>query len=110
MTDDDWWLFDNGYGGIHLGYGFNVRSAKAYVLESIAESFAEGGLSPSACRQAAYSYHVRLVGGPMSYDSARAAREAWERQDWEMALREARPAARRAYGLAPVRRTRKRAA
>jgi hypothetical protein len=94
-----WWLIDNSHGGIHLGCGRTAVEAKAYVRESIAETYAGEGLPPSACRQAAHSYRVRLVGGPLTYEAACAARAAWNAEDWESALQDARPNVRRAYGL-----------
>lgn len=101
MTAIQAWLFCNRYGGISAGFGRTAAEAKTDVLSAIAESFAEAGLSASAARQAAYSYSVRLVGGPMTPDEAGTARRAWEAEDWEAALAKARPHVRRAYGLPP---------
>ena len=95
----DYWLFHNNQGGLSVGAGWTARAAKADVLDAIAESFAGEGLSITAAKRAAYSYHVRLVAGPVSFDEAQAARRAWECEDWETALLHARPAVRRAYGL-----------
>lgn len=97
----DCWLFDNRYGGIHVGFGWTASQGKGNVLDAIAEAFAETGMSPSACKRAAYSYHVRLVAGPLSQEEATAARRAWEREDWESALEHARPHVRKGYGLPP---------
>lgn len=95
----DCWLFHNRYGGLSIGFGWTARSAKADVLDAITEAFAGEGLSPAAAKRAAYSYHVRLVAGPLGRDEAEAAMKAWEQEDWEAALVHARPNVRRAYGL-----------
>ena len=96
---DGWWLVHNSHGGIHLGQRRTAAEAKRYVRESIAETYAGEGLSPTKCRQAAHSYRVRLVGGPLTYEIACEARTAWNAGDWAAALRHARPDVRRAYGL-----------
>lgn len=97
-----WWLLHNYLGGAHIASGRTAADAKAEARLNIAEAFAEEGLSPSACRRAAHSYRLRVVAGPLSYDEARAAWTAWEHEDWETALRYARPHVRAAYGLSPA--------
>jgi hypothetical protein len=92
---------DNYLGGAHLACGRSAADAKAEARKNIAESFAAEGLYPSACRRAASSYRLRVVAGPLGYDEARAARDAWEGEDWETALRHARPQIRIQYGLPP---------
>ena len=100
-ADGDRWLFHNRHGGISIGVGWTARAAKADVLDAIAEAFTSEGLSSSAAKRAAYSYHVRLIAGPVDLAEAHAARRAWECEDWEAALAHARPNVRRAYGLPP---------
>ena len=63
-ADGDRWLFHNRHGGISIGVGLTARAAKADVLDAIAEAFTSEGLSSSAAKRAAYSYHVRLIAGP----------------------------------------------
>ncbi len=92
-----WWLLGNYLGGAHLGYGMTVADAKADAHANIAEAFAGEGLSPSACKRAAHSYHLRVVAGPLGYDDAWEAFRAWELEDWETALHHARPHVRAQY-------------
>jgi hypothetical protein len=99
--DGDYWLFHNCHGGMHIAVGWTTSQAKGNVLDSIAETYAGEGLSASASRRAAYSYHVRLVAGPLTRAEATAAHEAWEAEDWAAALVNARPQVRRSYGLPP---------
>jgi len=94
-----WWLVGNSYGGAHVGQGRTPAEARAEVRRIIAEPYAGEGLSPSACQQATYSYHVCVIAGPLSHDQAVAARQAWDLEDWETALQHARPAVRIQYGL-----------
>ena len=96
-----WWLVGNSYGGTQVGQGRTPAEARAYVRRSIAETYADEGLSPSACQRAAYCYHVRVIAGPLSHDQAIAARKAWDLENWQAALLHARPAWRVAYGLPP---------
>lgn len=92
-----YWLIGNCYGGLHVGYGNSATEAKADVRAIIAETFADQGLSRSACIQAAHSYHVRLVAGPLDHDVAWEARRAWDAEDFEPAMRLARPRVRRGF-------------
>jgi hypothetical protein len=99
-----WWLLDNVEGGLHVHWGRSAREAKTSAIAEIAASGLFGGMSVRAARRNAHSYHVRLVGGPLSKEDADRARAAWGRQDWETALESARPRARAAYGLPPRKR------
>jgi len=101
MNESGWWLITNCHGGAHVGQGSSIGPARAGVRERIAEAFMAEGLSRSAAMRAASSYRLRLLAGPMPREEARACLAAWENEDWERALRHARPEARRSYGLSP---------
>jgi hypothetical protein len=99
-----WWLFTNDQGGLHMAAGQSAREARGNVLSGIADSFRGEGLSRRQSRQAATSYRVRVVAGPLGRDDAGRAWDAWEREDWETALEHARPHVRAGYGLPPRKR------
>lgn len=90
-----WWLLSNGYGGVHRAVARNAAEAKAFVRDSITETYLGEGLSVTAAHQAAASYRVWLVAGPASKAAVVDAFEHWENNDRgpaaELARRTGRP-------------------
>lgn len=86
MTEDrSWWLLGNSNFGVSVHQGAKAVDARVAYRAAIAQAYEGEGLSPSACTRAAYSYHVFVIAGGLTYEQAWAARDAWEANDCQPA-------------------------
>jgi predicted nucleotide-binding protein len=83
----DWWLIGNAYFGTHVAQGDTAKEAKADVRERIAATFADEGMSKSACIRASSSYRVFVIAGHLAREEAEDAQHTALCDDWEPALR-----------------------
>lgn len=81
MSELTWWLLGSNAGAIHRTRATYPKQAREQIRQGIAEAGMAEGMSQSAARRYAHTFHVYVIAGWCTEEEAAAAAAAWQAYD-----------------------------